>query len=63
MEVVTFTPATSGGVEGDRQRSGVYRYRSVPDLAIYGTTERSFVAQRLTRPLSERLVADSAGTD
>ena len=47
----------------DRQRIEVYRYRQVPDLAIYETTERPFVVERLTRPLYERLVAESAGTD
>jgi len=34
----------------DRQRIEVYRYPQVPDLAVYETTERSFVVERLTRP-------------
>jgi hypothetical protein len=46
-----------------RQRIEVYRYPQVPDLAISGTTERSFIVERLTRPLYERLVMESAGTD
>jgi len=56
---VTFTPATSRGLEGDRQRIEVYRYREAPDLAVYENRERSFVVERLTRPLYERLQVDS----
>lgn len=54
----------SCGLEGDRQRIEVHRYRQAPDLAVYGNPERSFRVERLTRPLYERQVGSpSAGTD
>lgn len=59
VDVVTFAPATSRGLEGDRQRIEVYRYREAPDLAVYENTERSFVVERITRPLYERLRRES----
>jgi len=56
VDVVTFLPATSRGLEGDRQRLETYRYRErAPPLATYETGERSFRVTRLTRPLWERL--------
>jgi hypothetical protein len=55
VDVVTYAPATSRGLEGDRQRIEVYRYREVPPLSLYETEERTFRVERLTRPLYERM--------
>lgn len=65
VDVVTFAPATSRGLEGDRQRIEVYRYREAPELAVYENAERTFHVERLTRPLYERLTEApaAAGTD
>lgn len=65
VDVVTFAPATSRGLEGDRQRIEVYRYREPPALEVYENPERSYVVERVTRPLYERgrRSGSSAGTD
>jgi hypothetical protein len=56
VDVVTFAPATSLGLEGDRQRVETYRYRErAPPLTTYENGERSFRVTRFTRPLWERL--------
>jgi len=55
VDVVTFAPATSRGLEGDRQRIEVYRYREPPSLAASENAERTFRVEHLTRPLYERL--------
>lgn len=55
VDVVTYAPATSRGLEGDRQRIEIYRYRKPPDLDVYDNTERQVFVERLTRPLYERL--------
>ena len=60
VDVVTFAPATSRGLEGDRQRLEVYRYREPPSPAVYENAERSFRVERLTRPLYERLAGSAA---
>lgn len=56
VDIVTYAPATSRGLEGDRQRIEVYRHREAPALSLYDTEERTFRVERLTRPLYERLV-------
>jgi hypothetical protein len=56
VDVVTFAPATSCGLEGDRQRIEVHRHREAPDLAVYENAERSFGVERLVG-------SPSAGTD
>ena len=55
VDVVTFAPATSRGLEGDRQRIEVHRHREAPSPSIYETSERTYRVERLTRPLFERL--------
>lgn len=55
VDVVTFAPATSRGLEGDRQRIEVYRYREAPPPSVYENAERESRVERLTRPLYERL--------
>lgn len=55
VDVVTYAPATSRRLEGDRQRIEVYRYREAPPLEVYENTERAFRLERLTRPLYDRL--------
>ena len=55
VDVVTFAPATSRGLEGDRQHVEVYRYREAPSPAVYENGERTFHVERLTRPLYARL--------
>jgi hypothetical protein len=58
VDVVTFAPATSRGLEGDRQRIEVYRYReAAPSPSVYENAEREYRVERLTRPLYERLEA------
>ncbi|QLD88044.1 hypothetical protein HWV07_02910 [Natronomonas salina] len=56
VDVVTFAPATSRGLEGDRQQIEVYRYREAPSPSVYENGERTFRVERLTRPLFERTV-------
>jgi hypothetical protein len=58
VDVVAFAPATSRGLEGDRQRIEVYRYREPPAPSVYKNGERTVRVERVTRPLYERL--DSA---
>lgn len=60
VDVVTFAPATSRGLEGDRQHIEVYRYREAPHISTYETAEREYRVERFTRPLYERLVDDQA---
>jgi hypothetical protein len=56
VDVVTYAPATSLGLKGDRQRIKTYRYRErAPPLSAYETSERSCRVVRLTRPLWEQL--------
>jgi len=56
VDVVTFLPATSRGLEGDRQRIETYRYpERAPPLSTYVNGERSFRVTRLTEPLWECL--------
>jgi hypothetical protein len=56
VDVVTYAPATSLGLKGDRQRIKTYRYRErAPPLSTYETSERSCRVVRLTRPLWEQL--------
>ena len=55
VDVVTFAPATSRGMEGDRQQIEVYRYREAPSPSVYENGERTFRVERLTRPLYARL--------
>lgn len=55
VDVVTFAPATSRGLEGDRQQIEVYRYREPPSPSAYDDGERTFRVERVTRPLYERL--------
>jgi hypothetical protein len=56
VDVVTFLPATSRGLEGDCQRVETYRYRErAPPLSTYENGERPFRVMRLTEPLWERL--------
>ena len=57
VDVVTFAPATSRRLEGDRQRLEVYRHREAPPPSVYENGEREFRVERLTRPLYERLEA------
>jgi len=57
VDVVAFAPATSRGLEGDRQRIEVYRYREAPPLSVYESGERTFRVERAPRPLYEQLVA------
>ena len=54
VDVVTFTPATSRGLEGDRLRIEVYRYREAPPADVYENEERTVRVERVTRPLFER---------
>ena len=54
VDVVTFAPATSRGLEGDRQRIEVHRHLRGPDPSVYENGERAFRVERLTRPLYER---------
>jgi hypothetical protein len=54
VDVVTFAPASSRGLEGDRQRIEVYRYREAPALSVYENTEREALVERVTEPLWER---------
>jgi hypothetical protein len=61
VDVVTFLPATSRGVESDRQRVEVYRHVEGPALSTYANGERAFRVERVTRPLYERLT-DGAGS-
>lgn len=56
VDVVTFAPATSRGLEGDRQHIEVHRHQEAPDPAIYENGERSYRVERLTRPLFQRFV-------
>lgn len=58
VDIVTFTSATFRGLEGDRQRIEVYRYRQAPDLSVYENTERDFRVERVTRPLYEQVTAE-----
>lgn len=58
VDIITFTPATSRGLEGDRQRIEVYRYRDAPDLSVYENTERGFRVERVTRPVYKRATAE-----
>lgn len=55
VDVVTYAPATGRRLEGDRQRTEVYRHAEAPPLDLYATAERSFRVERVTRPLYERL--------
>ena len=54
VDIVTFAPASSRGLEGDRQRIEVYRYREAPALSVYENTEREALVERVTEPLWER---------
>lgn len=55
LDVVTFLPATSRGLEGDGQRIEVYRYRNrAPRVDRYENGERPYRVQRLTEPLFEQ---------
>ena len=63
VDVVTFAPATSRGLEGDRQRIEVYRYREPPPLSVYENGERTFRVERVTRPLYERHLERTADSD
>lgn len=56
VDVVTFAPATSRGLEGDRQRIEIYRYGEAPPLSVYENEERSARIERVTRPLYEQFV-------
>ena len=56
VDVVTFAPATSRGLEGDRQRIEVHRHREAPPPSVYDNEERSCRVERLTAPLYERVV-------
>lgn len=56
VDIVTYAPATSRGLEGDRQRIEVYRHQEAPSVARYQTEERTARVERLTRPLYERLI-------
>jgi hypothetical protein len=55
VDVVTFAPATSRGVE----RPAADRGLPVPAIETYETRERSFTVERVTRPLYQRLTAGS----
>ena len=56
VDVVTYEPATSLGLEGDRQRIEVHRYGSdAPPPETYENDERGVRVARLTAPLYERL--------
>lgn len=56
VDVVTFLPATGRGLEGDRRRIEVCRYRErAPPVDHYENEERRFRVQRLTRPLCDKL--------
>ncbi|WP_255149848.1 hypothetical protein [Halorarius halobius] len=59
VDVVTFLPATSRGLEGDQRRVEVYRHVEGPPLSLYENAERRVRVERLTRPLFERLTADA----
>jgi hypothetical protein len=54
VDIVTYAPATSRGLEGDRQRVEVYRHREAPPISRYQTEERTAHVERLTLPLYER---------
>ena len=57
VDVVTYEPATSRGLEGDRQRIEVHRYSSdAPPPKTYQNDERGVRVARLTAPLYERPV-------
>ncbi|MEF8806536.1 hypothetical protein [Natronomonas sp.] len=56
VDIVTYAPATSRGLEGDRQRIEVYQHREAPPASRYQTEERIAQVERLTRPLYERFV-------
>jgi hypothetical protein len=56
VDIVTYAPATSRGLEGDRQHIEVYRHREAPSVARYQTEERTARVERLTRPLYDRLL-------
>jgi hypothetical protein len=45
VDVVAF-PGDLCGLEGDRQRIEVYRYREAPEPGVWGNTERSVVVDR-----------------
>ena len=63
LDVVTFLPATSRGVEGDRQHVAVYRYREpAPPVDRYENGERAHRVQRLTRPVRQRLEWSETGS-
>ena len=53
-DVVTFAPASSRGLEGDRQRIEVHRHREAPAPSVYENGERAFRVERVTRPLYGR---------
>lgn len=60
LDVVTFLPATSRGLEDDRQRVEVYRYRDrAPPIDRYENGERAYRVQRLTRPLLKRFETET----
>ena len=61
VDVVSYEPATSRGLEGDRQRIEVHRYGSdAPPPETYDNDERGVRVARLTAPLYERLVRGEA---
>jgi len=45
VDVMAF-PGDLHGLEGDRQRIEVYRYREAPEPGVWGNTERSVVVDR-----------------
>lgn len=55
VDVVTFAPATSRGLEGDRQRLEVHRHREAPSPSVYENGERTFRVECVTEPLYERI--------
>lgn len=55
VDVVPFAPATSRGLEGDRQRIEVDRCREAPAATVHEDTERHVFVERLPRPPYERL--------
>jgi hypothetical protein len=58
VDVVTYAPATTRGLEGGHMRIEWYRYADPPHPSTHATPERACRVERVTRPLWERLRAE-----
>ena len=60
VDVVDFLPATTVRFEDDLLHTEVYRYRdAAPPPSVYENGEREYRVTRVTRPLVERLTAET----